>query len=327
MTKRLSYLTVAALAALATNAQAAPSSGPAAKDSAEVELARSHFQRGADLYREGNFDGALAEFNRAFQTVPNYRVLYNIGQVQAERHDYVAALHAFEDYLRQGAADVAPDRRAQVERDITNLKGRISELNITSNVEGAELSVDGLPVGRLPLRRPLLVSAGMRRLSLTKRGYSPAEKVVSVTGGDKPEIPMLLERLDLALGADARGAPHRAGSGQSSVNVGGWVSLAATGLFTSGAVAFGLLARAENDELDQQLSRMPQDTSKVSDTRAELKLYAGITDASAGLAIVSAVFTGYFFLSGPSDTARPAPAKSSARFVPFGRGLAVLGDF
>src|SRR5262245_643202 len=82
-----------------------------------VKQARDRFLRGVELYKEGSYDAALAEFTRAYELVPNYRVLFNIAQVQVERHDYAAALRFFADYLRQGAADVTSERREQVERE------------------------------------------------------------------------------------------------------------------------------------------------------------------------------------------------------------------
>src|SRR5512145_1254691 len=47
-----------------------------------VEEASQRFQRAVKLYRERSFDAALAEFNRAYELSPDYRVLYNLGQVQ-----------------------------------------------------------------------------------------------------------------------------------------------------------------------------------------------------------------------------------------------------
>src|SRR5687767_10373630 len=56
------------------------------KGDTRIRRAQSHFRRGVDLYEERNYDGALAEFSRAHELVPNYRVLYNLAQTQVERH-------------------------------------------------------------------------------------------------------------------------------------------------------------------------------------------------------------------------------------------------
>jgi hypothetical protein len=327
MMLRLATLLVVSSPFLSGIASAEPGKGTSSQSSSQVDEARAHFQRGADLFKEGNPDASLAEFLRAYQLVPNYRLLYNIGQVHVERHDYVSALRAFQDYLRQGATDVPAERREQVERDIASLRTRISELRVTSNVEGAELAIDGVPAGSLPLTAPLPVSAGTRRLTLTKKGYNSVERTITVTGGDKPELSIPLERLASPRDAQVKAAPPQAGGG-SSLSTGTWASLAATGAFASGAVVFGLLARGKNQDLDASLARFPADRSSVEDTRSRLKLYAGLTDGCMVAAGVSAGLSIYFLLSGSQRTEAPkASHKASVRLVPQASGVAMHGEF
>lgn len=313
------------LAALPAQAESAPA------PSAQVDQARGHFERGAALFKEGSFDAALAEFKRAYEIVPNYKVLYNIGQSQIERHDYVAALRAFEDYLRQGAADVPSERREAVEREIANLKTRVASVAVKSNVRGAELFVDGVSVGTLPLATDPLVSAGTRRLSLKKTGYAPLERTVSVAGGDHPEVEMNLEPLPSAVGSESQptGPVTPIEKPESRpVRTATWVSLAATGVFTGAAITFGLLAKKSNEDLDTELARYPADGGRIDDVRSRVKLEAALTDGFGVAAAASAILTVYFALSGPHTTetgrAKRAPL---ARVVPTGQGVAVFGKF
>ncbi|MGC4089490.1 MAG: serine/threonine-protein kinase [Polyangiaceae bacterium] len=325
MKARSAVLLVATLA-LPSAAHAAGDGAGIVAASSDVERARAHFERGATLYKENSFDAALAEFSRAYELVPNYRVLYNIGQVQIERHDYVAALKAFEDYLRQGAADVASDRRDQVEREISNLKGRVSEVSVSSNVEGAELSLDGIPVGTLPLKAPLLVSAGVRRLSLNKRGYTSAERTISVAGGDKPEVAFVLEALAPLASETPDVAKHAPATGSNSLGTATWVSIAATGAFAGGAVLFGLVAQSKNDDLDGELARYPANRARVDDARSSVKLYAGLSDGFSAAAVVSAGIAVYCLLSG-SSRSEQAAAPRQAQLVPLANGVALRGQF
>jgi len=114
---------------------AAEPAAPAVSASSTTE-ARERFQRGVALYREGSFDAALAEFRRAYEIAPNYRILYNLAQVQVERHDSVAALSLFGQYLQQGGSELDAERRAQVERDMQSLRGRVVDLTVECNVAG-----------------------------------------------------------------------------------------------------------------------------------------------------------------------------------------------
>src|SRR5688500_11544745 len=89
-------------------AQAAPPpEPPKAGDSKE---AQEHFQRARTLYDEGDFNLALIEFKRAYDISPNYRVLYNIGQVNIQLFNYAAARKALGQYLEDGGQEISSGR-------------------------------------------------------------------------------------------------------------------------------------------------------------------------------------------------------------------------
>lgn len=321
----------------AAEPSAPPDTAPestASGSSGNVDEARARFQRGVELYRERSFDAALAEFARAYELAPNHRVLYNIAQVQVERHDYASALRYFQDYLRQGAADMTPERREQVEREIASLQARIAELTVRSNVPGAELSIDGVVVGTLPLSKPLLVSSGVRRLVLRKPGYSVAERTVSVAGGDRPAIELNLEPVRVVTAEPSLASAGARAPSSRPVPAGVWIGVAATTALAGTAVVFGILTSRADDDLDNELSRFPGDSARIDDRRSRLKLYAGLTDGFAAGAAVSALVTTYALLAGsgggeqPSaKAARRRPSTAGTRLIPTGNGVSLLGRF
>ena len=77
------------------------------------DAARSHFEHGVELYREGDFRAALIEFQRAYEASPNYKVLYNLGQTNLELQDYAGALKALRGYLEGGGGAVPAARRTK----------------------------------------------------------------------------------------------------------------------------------------------------------------------------------------------------------------------
>src|SRR5262245_54716328 len=85
---------------------------PAAPNNSEA--GRGHFDRGVDYYRDGNINAALIEFKRAYEAAPNYRVLFNLGQVANALNDYVEAQRYFQRYLQDGGAEIDAERRAEV---------------------------------------------------------------------------------------------------------------------------------------------------------------------------------------------------------------------
>src|SRR5438045_3990018 len=56
-----------------------------------VADARRHYELGLDLYQDGDPEAAFVEFHRAYALVPNYRVLYNLGRIAQEKHDWAMA--------------------------------------------------------------------------------------------------------------------------------------------------------------------------------------------------------------------------------------------
>ena len=95
----------AALLAIATagTAEAAkPKKGDADAAAQVPPEAQQRFLRALELYDEGNLDAARTELARAYDIAPHFKLLYNMGQIAFELHDYPAALAAFEKYLSEG---------------------------------------------------------------------------------------------------------------------------------------------------------------------------------------------------------------------------------
>jgi hypothetical protein len=150
--------------------------------------AATHFERGVKLYEEQDWRGALIEFERAYGIAPRYAVLFNIAQARYQLLDYAGTLDAFQRYLVEGGDALTPARSAQVQASITELRGRVARLTVTTNVAGAEITIDDAPVGVTPLAGPLVVSAGRRKVVALKPGRVNAVRFVDIAGGDTADI-------------------------------------------------------------------------------------------------------------------------------------------
>src|SRR4051794_27320489 len=109
------------------------------KKKAEAE---AHFREGVLLFKDNDYAGALVELKRAQAIAPNYRALYNIGQTHYQLQHYAEAISAFEAYLAQGGSQIPAARRASLEADLQLLRARVAKIEITVNVDGAEVRVD-----------------------------------------------------------------------------------------------------------------------------------------------------------------------------------------
>src|SRR5438874_7689952 len=125
-----------------------------AADNPSREAAK-HFQRGVDLYNDGDFRGALVEFKKAYGLWPRANVLYDIGQTEYQLLDYASALRTMERYLAETGAN-AP-HRAEVEASVEVLRGRVGRVILTTD-PACDITIDDQPVGTSPIDTPILVS-------------------------------------------------------------------------------------------------------------------------------------------------------------------------
>jgi len=179
--------------------------------------ADEHFRRGVELFRDRRFGDAATEFEEAYRLSPAYVVLYNIGQVNAALGRSVEAIDAYEKYLKQGAAQISPERTQEVQGELTKQRDRIGTVALRTTPEGAEIRMDGKWIGKTPLSRPVRATIGRHTFDAFLSGYAPQIYEIEVIGkAERPlEIaftvdPAVTEKEAEAKAADARAAEARA---------------------------------------------------------------------------------------------------------------------
>ncbi|HTV24507.1 MAG TPA: PEGA domain-containing protein, partial [Polyangiaceae bacterium] len=272
-------------------AAAAPGPAPADATGATAE-ASAHFSRGVELYREGNLDAALAEFVRANEIAPDFRLLYNMAQVQAERHDYARAIDLLQQYLQQGGARIAPARRADVEEEGAKLRERVGVLWVSATPDGATLWINDEKVAALPLQQPVLLNPGIAKIRVEAEGHKTYRSELNVAGGDRPRLTVVLEAGPVTSGIVA--APAEPSIDYTPV----WISGMAAGALGLGALTFGLLASSSQSDLDDQLDTFPGNKSELESTSSKVHTLAALTDGFTVAAVVAAG-VGVYFLAFP----------------------------
>jgi hypothetical protein len=170
---------VALLGAALVMSAASPSS---ADEDAMTEAAM-RFQKGVELFEEGENEAALAEFHWAYSLKPHFAVLYNIAQCYYAigRHD--KALEYFSRYLDEGTGQIPGKRVDEVEQAIAHLLELMAEVAVSSIPEGAKVLVDGKVLGTTPFGKPVHVPAGPHTIEVALTGYLPVQEDVILTGG------------------------------------------------------------------------------------------------------------------------------------------------
>jgi hypothetical protein len=308
------------LVGLCAAAAPALAQGPAPADAASADEASAMFERGIEFFHEGDYEAAMIHFRKAYELEPNWRVLYNVAQTSKELRDYAGALASYRRYLEEGGAEIGAQRRAEVDASIEALADRVATVTIAANVEGADVSIDDVFVGKTPLNEPLVVNAGRRKLSVQRAGYAPLTRYEDLAGTERRTIEVELVPLSLGpqetpeTGAPASVAPPVEGSPPPSESSAvPWVLLAATAGAGVATGVFGGLALSKNSELDEALDTFPSSEGAIDDARSDARTFAALTDVFGVLTIVGAGATVAAFVVTSSDDAASSGAPPAVR--------------
>jgi len=318
--------------------------GPAqAASDSKTAQASAHFQRGVQLYKQRNFDAALAEFEKSYELAPDYHLLFNLAQVQLERHDYVAAIKRFREYLQVGEGQIDATRRSEVEQEIARVSDLVAEVSFVVTPEGTQISLDGLELGSAPLGAPIVINSGVHRVLLSKPGFATVQQTLTVAGGESPRVVVALrpaqgEPSPLAARSPEDAAPAASSAPASSTPVEAapgvqpernhtalWVSLGATVAFGGASGAMALVTSKAKRNFDDELDKFGATRDDVDSARTKLKTDALVTDVLAGAALVSAGFCVYFIVAGGSSSEAAPPPRVGFGLTP--RGLFARGNF
>jgi hypothetical protein len=301
-------LALASLTLSSAHAQAAdqsPTTGsPTTEPSPEaVAEAGQRYDRGLKLYSEGEYRLAVIEFERTYQLVPDYRVLFNIGQVRIQLGDYARARLALERYLREGDGHLPPTRLESVKNDLDMLEGRTATLKIQSSLSGAEVVVDGESVGVTPLADPVLMNAGDHSIEVRKAGYRARVLRRTLAGKDAGEMSVELDEIPTspATPSDAtRPTPRTPTRAMAPI----WISWATTGALAAGAGVTGILGLRAADKLDSLKGQPDVLKPDLDSQKNRARMLLVTSDALTAAAVVAGGISLYLTLRSPSSSSQ-----------------------
>ncbi|HSU38021.1 MAG TPA: PEGA domain-containing protein [Polyangiaceae bacterium] len=295
----------------------ADSAAPAAAAPTEAAIreASEHYEAGLALYADGEFKRAAIEFDRAYELVPNYRALYNIGQVRIQLHDYARAFKALQAYLKEGGDKIDADRRKSVNDDIEMLSTRTATLAIDCNEAGADILVDGELAGTTPLPEPLLLDTGDHRIIVRKEGFDPRETPLTLASRDTQSLRVDLQRTPPDRGPVVVVAPQA----QSDRTAWIWGTWSATAAFAAGAAVTGGLGIGAANDLDHLRSTYGSSRAELDSAGSRATTLLRAADVLGAAAIVTGGIALYLTLSRPpttKDEEKKAAPQASVRVGP-----------
>ena len=178
--------------------------------------------RGLEYRRAGRDSESLAEFQRALRMEKTARIQAQVALAEQALGLWVPAESHLIEALSSGNDPWIKKNLAALTKALGVIQEHLGSLEVWGTPKGAEILVDGKPVGRLPLTSPVRVLSGDTViLGARANGYSEANRNVRVpVGGTVREhvelVPLTPPRVALAVESEAPKAP--AADGASSAN-------------------------------------------------------------------------------------------------------------
>jgi tetratricopeptide (TPR) repeat protein len=163
-----------------------PAASRARADEAK-DAAHEHFDRALAANNAQHLAEAAAEFQKAYELWPDYKVLYNIGRVRLALGQPVEVVDAFEAYLVQGAKELTDERREEVKRALEEQRARIATISVQT-AAGADVRLDGRLLGPAPLPGPLRLAAGRHTVEAILPDRPSELRELELQGGSTLEV-------------------------------------------------------------------------------------------------------------------------------------------
>jgi hypothetical protein len=227
-----------------------------------------------------------------------------LGQVSADLRDYPAAERYLSQYLEESRNALDETRKLSVQDELTKVRARIAYLQLTSNVDGTEVLVDDVLVGRAPIQAPIHVSTGRRRITGRAPGHAPVTQIVDAAGGEDVSVTLHLQPIpSSASERPVAAAPvYRRGGTRKPLLFG--LAIGA-GVLAAGGAVFGYLAQTEAVEYRDALQRKTN-ASELKDYADGAKTYALVTDFLIGAALLTATVSVVVLISSDIESREQA---------------------
>jgi PEGA domain len=162
---------------------------PAAAVEPRVEAERLT-EQGARAYGRGDYAAALELFRKSYAIYASPNTHSNLARALLKLERRPEAMEEFESFLAE-ATGVSGEAHDFALAKKTELAAQLGKLTIEADA-GAEVSIDGRPVGKAPLARARWVTPGAHTVSVAAPGRAPFSERVELGPGGLREIRAVL---------------------------------------------------------------------------------------------------------------------------------------
>ncbi|MFO0590714.1 MAG: hypothetical protein U0441_24435 [Polyangiaceae bacterium] len=146
-----------------------------------TEAARQKYQEGVKAFEAGKYEDARSAFLQAYALKRVPAVLLNLGQSEIKSSHWEDGGNHLQQFIRDHKG-ATPDQISAAQAGIAEAKKKTGHVVVIVNAVGADLSLDGLSIGKSPLLDPYFVKPGKHVLYASYQG-SAATAAVDVQKG------------------------------------------------------------------------------------------------------------------------------------------------
>jgi tetratricopeptide (TPR) repeat protein len=261
-------------------ASPAPAAPPAPADAASDPV-RQAYEEGNKLYDQGRHAEAEAAYERAWAIHQSYDVALQLGAVELDQKKYREAA----EHLAYAQASLPTGAKEETRKTLATrlalaLK-QVGVLHVTASPQGAEVLLDGAPVGRAPLPQALYVDAGPHTIAIRTAGEAVEQKLEAAAGSEQ----------DVRIGAGG-------GGGESALPVIAGVGFGLGGAGVIAAIVLTSMANSKSSDLQDESASLAALSIRCdpgsadlacADVRSHAKTVDTFSNAAMGMWIASGV--------------------------------------
>ncbi len=196
---------------------------------------KAEFEAGMKLYQDHAVPEALAEFELSYRIGHRASALRNAAQCHRDLQQFAVAFDQYQKLLAVHASELSATERNMVTQALVELKLLTGTLTVIVNEPGADITLDGVSIGKSPQAVPMRVSLSIHKVEVTREGREPFAKDVTVGSSEDVVVDVKLELEDTMGHVAAReqaGRPMHVWVDDKDVGAAPWEGLVVPGSHT-----------------------------------------------------------------------------------------------
>jgi hypothetical protein len=263
------------------------------------------------LRRERRDEAALAQFQRAYALRPTPRVRAQAGLAEQALGRWAAAEADLQAAMATKSDPWIVRNHDELAEALLTIAQHLGTIEVTANVAGAELRINGTPAGALP-QGPARVEAGevtleasaphratVRRTLFLHPGASVREDLFFADPVPPPAAPVVDARQPAA--STPPSAPVRADTHASTQRTWGWIALGSAGAFAGLGVVGTLLHESHVSHYNDDPSCQPKPSVNCASDREAGNRAVVVSAVGYGLAGLLAVTGTVLLVTAPKS--------------------------